>query len=171
MSIILKNVDFFNFLVKRDLIFACAESCTGGMISSQLTSIPGASKVFWGGVVVYSCQAKKTLLNVSENILKQYGAVSGPCTLALAKELARLSQVPLNLAVTGVAGPRQSCCESIGTVWFGLAGAYAPQVLQMKFVGERKSVQLQAARLGRKLSACWWVTKGDLDRRRNLTYI
>lgn len=160
----MKNRPFLRFLEKNGLVFACAESCTGGWIARKATGVAGASQVFWGGVVVYSNEAKQTFLGVPEKILEDFGAVSGPCALAMAEGLAAAARVPLNLSVTGVAGPGGGSPEKpVGTVWFGMAGIFPSLAVQMRFPGNRQAVQRQAVRFGRWFAVSWWKSRGTLD--------
>ena len=92
-------------LTQKKLKIAFAESCTGGMLASELTSISGASKVFGMGLVTYSNQAKINILKVKRNIIKKYGAVSTECCEAMVKNLAKISKAQINVSITGIAGP------------------------------------------------------------------
>ena len=92
-------------LTKKKLKISFAESCTGGMLSSSITSISGASKVFSLGLIIYSNQAKIKVLKVNKNIIKKYGAVSTECCEAMVKNLAKISKAQINVSVTGIAGP------------------------------------------------------------------
>lgn len=166
----MRNSAFFRFLTKNKLVFVCAESCTGGWLARKTTSVSGSSQVFWGGVVVYSNEAKQAFLGVKSEILEKDGAVSGPCALAMAEGLAKVSKAGLNLSVTGVAGPGGGSPEKpVGTVWFGLAGAFPSLAVQMRFPGNRRSVQRQAVRFGRHILTRWWLQRGELDSQRDMT--
>jgi nicotinamide-nucleotide amidase len=92
-------------LTKKKLRISFAESCTGGMLASSITSISGASKVFSLGLVTYSNQAKIKFLKVNKNIIKKYGAVSAECCEAMVKNLAKISKAQINVSITGIAGP------------------------------------------------------------------
>ena len=92
-------------LTKKKLKISFAESCTGGMLSSSITSISGASKVFSLGLIIYSNQAKIKVLKVNKNIIKKYGAVSTECCEAMVKNLAKISKAQINVSITGIAGP------------------------------------------------------------------
>ena len=92
-------------LTKKKLRISFAESCTGGMLASSITSISGASKVFSQGLVTYSNQAKIKFLKVNKNIIKKYGAVSAECCEAMVKNLAKISKAQINVSITGIAGP------------------------------------------------------------------
>ena len=92
-------------LTKKKLRISFAESCTGGMLASSITSISGASKVFSLGLVTYSNQAKINVLKVNKKIIKKYGAVSAECCEAMVKNLAKISKAQINISITGIAGP------------------------------------------------------------------
>ena len=92
-------------LTKKKLKISFAESCTGGMLASSITSIDGASKVFNLGFITYSNQAKINILKVSKNIIKKYGAVSAECCKAMVINLSKISKANINVSITGIAGP------------------------------------------------------------------
>ena len=92
-------------LTKKRLKIAFAESCTGGMLASEITSVSGASKVFGLGLVTYSNQAKITVLKVNKSIIQKYGAVSPQCCEAMVKNLSKISKAQINVSITGIAGP------------------------------------------------------------------
>ena len=93
-------------LTKKKLKLSVAESCTGGMLASSITSISGASKVFNLGLVTYSNQAKIRILRVNKNIIKKCGAVSHQCCLAMVNNLSKISKANINVSITGIAGPK-----------------------------------------------------------------
>ena len=93
-------------LIKKKLSISVAESCTGGMLSSNITSISGASKIFNIGLVTYSNLAKIKLLKVSSSNIKRYGAVSEKCCLKMVEGLSKLSKSKINISITGIAGPK-----------------------------------------------------------------
>ena len=87
-------------LTKKKFKLSVAESCTGGLLASTITSISGASKVFNLGLVTYSNQAKINILKVNKNIIKKHGAVSHECCLAMVKNLSRISKSNINVSIT-----------------------------------------------------------------------
>ena len=108
-------------LVRKKLKISSAESCTGGMLASKITSISGASKVFNLGLVTYSNQAKIKILKVNENIIKKYGAVSQECCEAMVVNLSKISQANINIAITGIAGPKGGTKKKpVGLVFIGV---------------------------------------------------
>ena len=92
-------------LIKKNLKISCAESCTGGMLASSITSTSGASKVFNLGLVTYSNEAKIKILRVNKSIIKKYGAVSAECCKSMVINLAKISKAQINVSITGIAGP------------------------------------------------------------------
>tara|TARA_B100001093_G_scaffold473959_1_gene498253 strand:- start:76 stop:537 length:462 start_codon:yes stop_codon:yes gene_type:complete len=115
----MKNL--LRILTKKKLKIAFAESCTGGMLASELTSISGASKVFGLGLVTYSNQAKINVLKVNKSIIQKYGAVSPQCCEAMVKNLAKISKAQINVSITGIAGPNGGTrIKPIGLVYIGI---------------------------------------------------
>ena len=108
-------------LTKKKLKIAFVESCTGGMLASEITSINGASKVFGMGLVTYSNQAKINILKVKKKIIKKYGAVSTECCEAMVKNLAKISKAQINVSITGIAGPNGGTkLKPVGLVYIGV---------------------------------------------------
>ena len=108
-------------LTKKKLKIALAESCTGGMLASEITSISGASKVFGLGLVTYSNQAKITVLKVNKSIIQKYGAVSPQCCEAMVKNLSKISKAQINVSITGIAGPNGGTKKKpVGLVYIGV---------------------------------------------------
>ena len=108
-------------LVKKNLKISFAESCTGGMLSSAITSISGASKVFNIGLITYSNHAKIKFLKVNKNIIKKYGAVSHECCFAMVKNLSKISKANINVSITGIAGPKGGTKQKpVGLVFIGI---------------------------------------------------
>ena len=108
-------------LNKKNLKISFAESCTGGMLASKITSISGASKIFGLGLITYSNQAKISVLKVNKNIIKKYGAVSSQCCEAMVKNLAKISKAQINVSITGIAGPNGGTkTKPVGLVYIGV---------------------------------------------------
>ena len=115
------NKKIISLLKKRGMKLAIAESCTGGMLSSAITSISGSSKVFTMGLVTYSNQAKTSILKVPKKIIKKYGAVSVQCCLAMVKNLSKISKSKVCVSTTGIAGPKGgSRRKPVGLVFIGI---------------------------------------------------
>ena len=109
-------------LLRRSMTLATAESCTGGLVAEKLTAIPGASRVYRGGVVSYWTEVKGSVLGVPAEILDTYGAVSGECARAMAEGVRRITGADLGVSVTGAAGPDpDERGVPVGIVYVGLA--------------------------------------------------
>lgn len=125
---------------------AVAESCTGGLLSARITSVPGASDYFEGGCIVYSNALKQNLLGVPESILGDHGAVSEPAAAAMAEGMLRGAGVDLALAVTGIAGPDGgSPGKPVGTVFIACASRGGTTVRKHLFRGDRERIRADAA--------------------------
>lgn len=108
-------------LKKKKLKISLAESCTGGMLASQITSVNGASKVFKLGMVTYSNQAKIDTLFVPKEIIKKYGAVSKECCEIMAKNIKKIGKSDIGVSITGIAGPDGgSFKKPVGLVYVGI---------------------------------------------------
>ena len=132
--------------LRLNVTFGFAESCTGGLVSSQVTKLPGVSKVYNGSIVAYSNSLKERLLNVSVNDLKEYGAVSSEVAKAMAQGALPALGVNFAISLTGIAGPDGGSVEKpVGLVWFGYASHNAGSKSEKKiFSGTREQIQLQA---------------------------
>ena len=109
-----------NLLKKKKLKISFAESCTGGLMSSIITSNSGSSKVFNLGLVTYSNQAKQKILKVPNKIIKKYGAVSVQCCLSMVNNLSKISNSHINISITGIAGPKGGTRKKpVGLVFIG----------------------------------------------------
>ena len=108
-------------LSKKNLKISFAESCTGGLLSSSITSISGSSKVFTIGLVTYSNQAKIRLLKVNKRTILKHGAVSYETCLSMVKNLSKISKTNISVSVTGVAGPKGGTKQKpVGLVYIGI---------------------------------------------------
>ena len=115
------NKKIISLIKRKKMKLAVAESCTGGMLSSAITSVSGSSKVFTMGLVTYSNQAKKSILKVPKKIIKQYGAVSGQCCLAMVNNLSKISSSKACVSITGIAGPKGGSKQKpVGLVYIGI---------------------------------------------------
>ena len=121
-----------------------AESLTGGGIGAALTAIPGASKVFKGGIISYTDQVKREVLRVSQADLDTFGAVSAPVAQAMAAGARRLLQADVAVSVTGLAGPDgDEFGHPVGTVFIGYADQNGVTAGEYHFTGDRESVRRQ----------------------------
>ena len=138
-------------LNNKKLKISFAESCTGGMLASKITSISGASKVFGLGLVTYSNQAKISILKVNKKIIKKYGAVSPQCCEAMVKNLAKISKAQINVSVTGIAGPKGGTkTKPVGLVYIGVKKSN--KILITKNIFKNKNrVSIQKATVKRSL--------------------
>ena len=110
-----------NLLKKKNLKISFAESCTGGLLSSTITSINGSSKVFTLGLVTYSNQAKIKVLKVPKKILVKHGAVSNETCLSMVKQLSKISKTSISVSITGIAGPKGGTKQKpVGLVYIGI---------------------------------------------------
>ena len=133
-------------LAERTLTIAVAESCTGGLIASRLTDVPGSSRYVERGIVSYSNLAKTELLGVSEALLKAHGAVSEPVAKAMAEGIRSRSGVDIGIGVTGIAGPDGGTAEKpVGMVCIAAAAAGREAIRTFRFVGGREMVKFQAS--------------------------
>ena len=115
------NKKIVSILKKKKLNLAIAESCTGGLLSSSITSIGGASKVFSLGLVTYSNQAKISILKIPKKIIQKYGAVSAQCCLSMVNNLSKISKSKVCISITGIAGPKGgSKLKPVGLVYIGI---------------------------------------------------
>jgi len=111
----------FKALKKKKLKISVAESCTGGMLSSAITSMSGSSKVFTMGLVTYSNQSKNRLLKVPKQIIKNHGAVSIQCCFSMVNNLAKISKSNVAVSITGIAGPSGGTKQKpVGLVYIGI---------------------------------------------------
>jgi len=115
------NKKIITLIKRKKMKIAIAESCTGGMLSSAITSVSGSSKVFSMGLVTYSNQAKIGILKIPQKIIKKYGAVSVQSCLAMVNNLSKISKAKLCISITGIAGPKGgSKLKPVGLVYIGI---------------------------------------------------
>ena len=108
-------------LKRKKLKLAVAESCTGGMLSSAITSVSGSSKVFSMGLITYSNQAKTSILKIPKQIISKNGAVSVQCCLAMVNNLSKISKSKACISITGIAGPKGGSKQKpVGLVYIGV---------------------------------------------------
>ncbi len=110
-----------NLLIKKKISISVAESCTGGMLSSAITSVSGSSKVFSMGLVTYSNKAKVKILKIPSKIIKKHGAVSKYCCLFMVNNLSKISKSKICISITGIAGPLGGTTKKpVGLVYIGI---------------------------------------------------
>ena len=128
-------------LIRKKIKVSVAESCTGGLLASAITSISGASKIFNLGLITYSNQAKIKILKVNKSIIKKYGAVSYECCYAMVNNLSKISKASINVSITGIAGPKGGTkSKPVGLVFVGIKNFNKVKVY--KFIFKQKSRNL-----------------------------
>lgn len=133
-------------LKEKNWQLVTAESCTGGLVASLLTEIPGSSVWFERGFVTYSNLAKEEMLSVPKQLIEEYGAVSEPVAAAMATGALKHSAGAIAVSITGIAGPDGGSIEKpVGTVCFGWAAqGMNTKVIRMQFTGSRQEIRLAA---------------------------
>ena len=136
----------FKLLSKKRLKISFAESCTGGLLSSSITSISGSSKVFTVGLITYSNQAKINILKVPRKTIMKHGAVSRETCLSMVKNLNKISKTNISLSITGIAGPKGGTKKKpVGLVYIGIKKGNKNIVKKFIFnIKKRNSIQRAA---------------------------
>ena len=146
-------------LIRKKIKISVAESCTGGLLSSTITSIGGASKIFNLGLITYSNQAKIKILKVDKNIIKKFGAVSYECCYAMVNNLSKISKANINVSVTGIAGPKGGTKQKpVGLVYIGVKKGNKTQINKCLFKSKRRS-SIQKATIKKALDLVLRITK------------
>ena len=147
------NQKIVSLLKKRNLKLAIAESCTGGMLSSAITSVSGSSKVFTMGLITYSNQSKINLLKVPRSIIKKYGAVSMQCCISMTNNLSKISKASVSISITGIAGPKGgSKLKPVGLVYIGIKNGKKTFINKYYFKNKgRNFIQKQTVKKSIKL--------------------
>ena len=116
-----KSKKIVNFLKRKKIRISIAESCTGGLLSSAITSVSGSSKVFALGLVTYSNQSKNSVLKIPKKIIRIYGAVSYETCLSMVKNLSKIAKTGVSVSITGIAGPKGGTRKKpVGLVYIGI---------------------------------------------------
>ena len=143
-------------LEKKKLTITAAESLTGGRIASAVTSVSGSSHVFPGSVVSYCDRIKHGILDVPEEVLAEYGAVSEPVAASMAQGAARLLGTDLALSATGLAGPEgDGSGNPVGTVYLGLYARGETRVERHVFTGSREEIQENSVECALEMALSW----------------
>ena len=131
-------------LTKKKLTVSVAESCTGGLLTHNLTKLANSSKYFQMGLTTYSNQAKIKILKVNKNIIDKYGAVSNECCKAMVLNLSKISNSKINVSITGIAGPGGGTKEKpVGLVYIGIKKRNFIKIYENKFKSKtRKKIQI-----------------------------
>jgi len=141
-----KSKKIVSLLKKKKLKISFAESCTGGMLSSTITSVSGSSKVFNLGLVAYSNQSKTKVLKVPKNIIRKYGSVSAPVCLAMVKNLSKISKTNISVSITGIAGPSGGTkIKPVGLAYVGIKKGNRTEVKKYLFKNKGRSYIQRAA--------------------------
>ncbi len=146
-------------LIKKKLKISFAESCTGGLLASSITSISGSSKIFNLSLVTYSNQAKIKLLKINKNIIRKYGAVSYECCLAMVNNLSKISKANINISITGIAGPTGGTKQKpVGLVYIGIKKGNKTQIYKFFFKSKKRS-SIQKATVKKALNLVLRIIK------------
>ena len=141
-----KSKKIVSLLKRKKLKISFAESCTGGLLSSAITSVSGSSKVFTLGLVAYSNQSKTKVLRVSKNVIRKYGSVSEPVCLAMLNNLNKISKTNIAVSITGIAGPSGgSKKKPVGLVYVGIKRGNRAEVKKYLFKNKGRSYIQKAA--------------------------
>ena len=133
-------------MLRSGKTLSSAESCTGGLAGMLLTSIPGSSKWFKGGVIAYSNAVKINILKVSSSVIEKSGAVSRETVLEMALGVRKLMGTDFSISISGITGPGGGTPEKpVGTVWMALCSEQSVTAEMMRFAGERDVVRRKAA--------------------------
>jgi len=134
-------------LNKKNQTLGVCESCTGGMLGSIITAIPGSSKYFLGGIIAYSNKVKQKIVGIKEETVKQYGAVSAETAYEMVKGIIRKFKSDFGMAITGIAGPSGGTKKKpVGLVFIALADKKRTIVLRYLFKGSREAIRKKACR-------------------------
>ena len=127
-------------LIKKKLKVSFVESCTGGLLSSLITSVSGSSKIFNLGLVTYSNEAKIDFLKIPKKIIIKYGAVSKECCLIMVKNLSKISKANISVSITGIAGPNGGTkLKPIGLVYIGIKKGNKISIKEKKFKSKKRN--------------------------------
>ena len=141
-----KSKKIISLLKRKKLKISFAESCTGGLLSSVITSVSGSSKVFTLGLVAYSNQSKTKVLKVKKNIIRKYGSVSKQVCLAMLKNLNKISKTNISVSITGIAGPIGGTkIKPVGLVYVGIKKGNRAEVKKYLFKNKGRSYIQKAA--------------------------
>ena len=146
-------------LIKKKIRISVAESCTGGLLASAITSISGASKIFNLGLITYSNQAKIKILKVNKKIITKYGAVSHECCYAMVNNLSKISKANINVSITGIAGPRGGTKKKpVGLVYIGVKKGGKIEINKFLFKSKKRS-SIQKATVKKTLNLVFRAAK------------
>ena len=145
------SIKIVNLLTKKKFTVSFAESCTGGLLASTITSISGSSKIFDMGFVTYSNNSKIKLLKVPKRTITKYGAVSYETCLSMVENLSKISKSNISISITGVAGPNGGTREKpVGLVYIGLKKGNKTIIRKNLFKNKRR-ISIQKATVNEAL--------------------
>ena len=145
------SLKIVKLLTKKKLTVSFAESCTGGLLASTITSISGSSKIFTMGFITYSNNAKVKLLKVPKKTINRYGAVSYETCLSMLKNLSKISKSSISISITGVAGPKGGTKEKpVGLVYIGFKKGNKIIIKKNLFKNKRR-IRIQEATVNEAL--------------------
>ena len=138
-----KIIQIIKLLKRKKLKISVAESCTGGMLSSAITSVSGSSKIFTIGLVTYSNESKTSILKIPKKIIQKHGAVSIQCCLSMVNNLSKISKSKVCVSITGIAGPSGGTKQKpVGLVYIGVKNGKKVIVSKSQFKNRgRSSIQ------------------------------
>lgn len=140
-----KNFIVGELLKKKNFTISCAESCTGGLLTSKLTDVAGSSNYVQGAIVSYSNEIKISALHVKEETLKNFGAVSHETAFEMAKNIREIFKTDIGVGITGIAGPGGGSKEKpVGLVYISVANKNSVTVEKFNFVGSRTEIKNQS---------------------------
>jgi PncC family amidohydrolase len=139
-------------LIKKKLKISFAESCSGGMLSSSITSISGSSKIFEMGLITYSNQAKISILKIPKQIIKKHGAVSKQCCFSMIKNLSKICKSNIYISITGIAGPNGGTKKKpVGLVYIGVKKGNIVKINKFLFKNKGR-ISIQRATVRKSLN-------------------
>ena len=151
--------EIVKLLSKKKLKISFAESCTGGLLSSAITSINGSSKVFTLGLVTYSNQAKINILKIPKRIIMRHGAVSYETCLSMVKNLSKISMTNISVSITGIAGPKGGTkLKPVGLVFIGIKKGNKTIVKKYLFKNKKRNL-IQKATVKKALNLILRLTE------------
>ena len=135
----------FKYCIKKKIKMSFAESCTGGLLSSLITSFPNSSKIFIGGFITYSDLSKQKMIGVKTKTLKKYGAVSYEVAKEMVNGIWKKNKINIALSITGIAGPTgQTKEKKIGLVYIGIKTKKGIDVNEFNFKGDRTKIRFNS---------------------------
>lgn len=132
-----------SYLIKNNISFASAESLTGGLFASTVTSVQGISKVYKGSIISYATSVKKDILGIPQEEIDKHGVVSYEIGYLMSKNVAKLLNVDLSVSFTGNAGPSAMEGKEVGLVYIGVTYLKETRCFECHFVGDRQEIRTQ----------------------------